>query len=227
MSERIRQQALDFERGRANGSCELEVLANACDALASRKYVQLGYDIEEGSGVSNPSALLWWHGFRHLKSSWILPEEALGHPDIKELLAYWSTRKVTCDILPYAEEGVAQIRRLARRALETEMARQHAALIASIEAADKELEKAQAASSDAAGRLAADRDREQRVREAIKRAQESFAAVLQCAQTYDETEEVRDLLAAQRHLVECRREAFNARAEAELRPVLFHATAEV
>lgn len=209
--------------GRGVDAAEIRInqLQQTCRTLEG-EISMLIYDIPSNldQECPNPSNMLWPYGFRLNKSCWVLPEKGLNAAAVQQLLAHWSHYPaVEVHVIPYAEHAKAQIRRIAGEKLREEIIRAHTSLINRLASASQRLADARAELDAAAERGeqisaeqydTAERRRESDIRSILKKAGESLAASISCAEMFDETENVQDLLAGLRAAVSSELASFNA-----------------
>ncbi len=192
---------------------------------ASKDFVLLIYDIPQAlaSECPNPSYLLWKYGARINLSCWFMPAESLERDDIKRMLTRWkryttyvddhgvTQTGVTCFVIPQDPMQRNAIRGIALLNLDEEIRRQHTSLIECLNNADLALKAAQdAEDATERSRSAAQGKRDNAQRAKLKKANDEMAAAIRCAEAFDMTMEVKDLLEGLRHAISARREAFNA-----------------
>lgn len=195
----------------------LQNVVTACD----ESYWMLQYDIPEvkNDDCPNPSALLWRYGFRSTKSVWILPERNLKAQEVVDLLALWTAHKIKVRVWKYDAEEVSKIKDAAREELEDEIRRAHTSLIESIGSADKQLKEALEIEGPMTPNSVdkAEEYRDNRVRATIRIAAEALDRAIACAQLFDQTENVNDLLEALRETVNSHKNSFNVKMYAKNR----------
>jgi hypothetical protein len=194
-------------------SQKLESLQAAAE-MASGAYVMLVYDIPTSKNhlAPNPSRMLWRHGFRLNFSCWVLPAKELENEEIAALLDNWAIAGIKHYVIEYAESQMEVVRKIAAEKIDEELRRIHGSLIACIDSADQALKAAIQSPEWQAMDADARRERENyrcaAIRSRINLAVKEFAAALACAEMYDATERLADLLAGVRAAIRSRQEAF-------------------
>jgi hypothetical protein len=191
-----------------------------------REWSKLVYDIPASLNKQcpNPSSILWHYGFRLNKSCWVLPTENLSAPAVVELLDHWATfENVEAYTLHVDQRDMKLMKKKANERLTEEIVRSHTALINRIANASDNMaraaEKIESEMTEGTDqRTEAEKNvlrlRDQAVKAAIRDAAEDLRAAIECAQTFDETENVRELLRGLRAAVDAEAKAFNADAKA-------------
>lgn len=208
-----------------------EVLAQA------GRFCLLDYDIPDvlNTDCPNPSGLLWCFGFRHSDSVWVLPERCFDSGPVRELLDHWRNfPAVEFNISPFDPECMQQMRDRAVRKLREEITRVHTALITRLDKANKKYHRVVeemnklAAEAEAAGLTNGDKAQsridsrhDNDVRRAIRESAEALDYCVKCAEQFDETERVADLLEGLRSAVESERKSFDARMQLKGRRGVF------
>jgi hypothetical protein len=191
-------------------------LQKIVEKVSNDTYVMLVYDIptSKNDDCPNPSGTLWRHGFRMNLSCWVLPSKQLDSPRIKRLLAHWQAHKIKVHIVPYAKEAIDQIRAIARENLDEEVRRVHTALITNIDSADralssaiKKMEEENTCTNDEQQREVDKRNN--KVRAQFKLAAERLDAAIQCAEVFDESENMEALIVGVREAIRSQQETFN------------------
>jgi hypothetical protein len=185
-------------------------------------FVMLIYDIPSVMDdlCPNPSPKLWRVGFRLNDSCWVLPTKNLEHGIVTDLLTLWHSaelngRKVKTYTIEYAESQNEKVREIAREKLSEEIVRIHTSLITRLDSAAKRLDAAREELRSSPLWNEADEDkleckRGNEVRAIIRQSATLLESAIECAQTFDETENVADLLNALRDAIRSERDAFNA-----------------
>lgn len=175
------------------------------------------YDIPSSKNQEcpNPSSLLWWYGFRLNKSCWVLPEKGLNSSKVQNLLSHWKQHGIEVHIIPYAEHALAQIRAIARTKLEEEIRRVHTSLITRIASASDRLQEAMTELEAQEDTTQKERDlvaskRDNEVRAILEKSAEGLKASIACAEAFDETETVSDLIKGLRQAIRSEQATFNA-----------------
>lgn len=166
--------------------------------------------------VNNPSGWFWRHGLRKSLSCWFFPNESFDHPDVAAWLA--DARQKGCQIiaLKIARDQVETIRALALKELRTFLIGLHTGLIQSIANADAKMVKAKEAlllpcedQTETKTEQQIDTLRHSAVRTMIANAAKNLDMAIQCAEKFDMTENVADLLNALRNAVRANAISFN------------------
>lgn len=187
----------------------------ACD----EEYYMLQYDIPtvKADVCPSPCNLLWRYGFRTTLSVWVLPKSSLEAQEIVDLRTLWKANDIKVRVMKYDESEVAAIKEMAREELEGEIRRAHTALIDNIAAADDRLKEAMNIMGPISPATLdkAEEYRDNQVRTHIKKAGEHLINAISCAELFDNTENVKDLLDALREAVNSQRSSFNVRMYAK------------
>lgn len=203
----------------------IDRMVNAAKKL-NEKISMLIYDIPvvKNGDCPNPSHILWHYGFRLNDSCWVLPESSLNSPRVQKLLEHWKHHNISTYIIPYAAEALAQIRAIANEKIREEIVRAHTSLITRIASADARLVEAIKALEEkekegqevtAKDREKVDAYRDNTVRSIIRTASEHLEASIHCAERFDESENVEDLIAGLRQAIQASAAAFNASMRAK------------
>lgn len=182
------------------------------------------YDIptEMNSECPNPSPWLWRYGARINLSCWILPESSLNSLRVKKELALWERNHIEVHIIYQSKESQQKIREIAADKLAKEIARAHGSLIQRIDNADQTLKQALAQAEQEQSMSASDltKKRDLAVRAIINTAAKSLSDCIACAEQFDLTGQVQDLLDALKKVTAAQAEAFNAVAKLKhIKPV--------
>lgn len=218
----------------------IQGMRKVAERIKDDTYVLLQYDIPESvktdaaptaEGVDTyPCPILWRHGFRMTKSVWVMPSKQVGMALVQNLLNGWKAfnadpartgKQVKFRILPFAEETMEEIRRMAVEAIDEYIRELHTSLIECIANADESLRKAMERldADEKAGlevtakqveRTEATRDNA--VRAILKKKGEELNLAIASAELFDATEDVADLLRALRQAIRANVGSFNERA---------------
>lgn len=191
----------------------IERAQNAVRRLADDRYWQIEYDIPETvkGKCPNPSGWLWRYAFRTSGSCWVIGQRELNKPIIQEWIERYRAEGCTVDLVKYDADQLDNVRRKARRALDTCLQEAHRSLISRIMSADERLEEARKAAQTSAELTDAERTRANTVRAIIKGAAEALANACKCAEIYDEFGDSANLIQALREATRAAALAFNAR----------------
>ena len=185
----------------------LQKVASKC----TEKLYQFGYDIT-GRKVPNPAAILHGIGLIHLlESGWIARESDLRLPEMQDLIQYWDTEGIDYDIIPQGEEARTILLTKAQQRLDKRIRQLHTSLIQRIASANDRYEEAmhqEAITPNEAEQ--ADSYRDNTIRSILKGCGEALNASISCAEKFDTTMEVQDLLDALRAAIQSEAQAFNA-----------------
>ncbi len=192
-------------------------------SASTKQYVFLQYDIpSNNSKLYNPSHVLWFHGFRMTESCWCLPEERLEQPSIRKLVALWEKEGARYDVVEFSEKAHEKIRNMAEKKLHEELVRQHTSLITRIANANDRLAQAQKDFEEAlkqdgevtsAQQTEVLKKRDTEVRSIITTAGKHLNAAISCAEVFDTSDQVHDLMVALREAIKAEAQAFNAEAK--------------
>jgi hypothetical protein len=173
--------------------------------------------------VENPASYFRGIGIHLDGSNWLMTKEALESDTVQDFLstmdeykdfiggqgespAYWDTH--------IREEEYQKFLTIAERKFMEYVRNLHTSLINCIGSADESLRTAQNspewASMTEKQRNTAEAYRNNRVRSRIKKADEELADAIKCAEAFDMTENLENLLAGLRAAIRSQRESFNA-----------------
>ncbi len=182
--------------------------------MADFRCVALSYDIPSANQVENPSGLLRRFSYRFNLSCWIMPEGRIPY----DLLAAWDTADINYRTYKLDKGETDKVKEDAKKAIDAETRRIHASLIESIgdaqaiyDAAIAEVQDLQTGDATQARLMKA---REDKVRAALKRAGEGLNAAVECAQVFDQTENVKDAIEGLRLAIASQQDAYQGRYEA-------------
>lgn len=212
------------ERTIENTEVRIARLQEVINNISADGYVMLVYDIptDKNDVCPNPSGMLWRYGFRMNLSCWVIPTRNMERARIKEELALWDANKIKWHVVPYADSAMDQIRGIAQEKLDEEVRRVHTSFIEMIATADETL-KEKYAEFDAIvkeggevttkQREKVESLRDNRVRTILRQAAERLNAAIECAEAFDTTEQLADLLRGIKTAHESYVLAFNADAK--------------
>jgi hypothetical protein len=202
----------------ANG---VEKMAASVETLKGTKFAMLVYDIptHKNDVCPNPSGLLWKHGFRMNLSCWVMPMDRLTHPDVTELLNLWTANGIVNHVVEYAESQNEKIRAIAQTKLEEEIRRLHTSLIETLGNAT-DAYNAAVAQLEAENLLTpkaediANSRRISRWKQILKESGERLNAAVACAELFDDTMNLSDLIESVRAAVDSAMRTNTARMNA-------------
>jgi hypothetical protein len=169
----------------------------------------------------DPCKVLWQFGFRMTLSCWIMPRRFLAHPTIRAMIALWSALskrvskvkdRVKVRTIRQHDEELQTIRQMAVEALDEAVREWHGRLIEGIGKADADLAaalKADGLTSKDQERIESKRDND--IRAKLRQAAADLDRAIRCAEQFDATESVSDLISAFRELTRTQTGTFNAR----------------
>lgn len=192
---------------------------------ADREYLYLQYDIPVANrNVTNPSYLLWPFGFRMTESCWCIPADKIDSPILQHLFKLWDRENIKYFVAPFGAAAQDKLLAKALDELDAEIRRQHASLIYRLESASKRYEEARTEIEAKIGRGEEVTEKElthpqtyhvNTVRSVLQGAAKNLSAAIKCAETFDLTENVKDLLDAVKLAIQSQADAFNAQARAK------------
>jgi hypothetical protein len=203
-------------RTRGHGVDEVEIrvdaLQRAVKGTESGFYMVI-YDIpvKMNKQCPNPSHIFWRYGFRLNDSCWVFTGKGLNTNCVQSELRLWQQHKIATFIIRYHDDEVAQIRAIAQIKLEEEIRRVHTSLITTIDRADQQLKDAlvEVSCVTPEARDEAQKKRDLAVRARINTATEALDAAISCAEHFDTSESVSELLRGLRMAVRSRAITFN------------------
>lgn len=216
---------------------ELRSLERAVETLTGEQAIwQLVYDIPSNSKtVPNPSGIFWRYGFRFTESVWIFTKQSLESSAVQKFLTDMREAQKTdprheTHVTPIDRGATDQMRDLAWQRLAKRLQEVHTSLIQKLANANETLEKAEKEFSERTAqkgtvswkeRQVVTAKRDNAVRAMIKKAAQDLRDAVGCAQRFDATEKVADVIEATRRAIIAETKAFNAHASASrINPVM-------
>lgn len=181
--------------------------------------VVLSYDIPDTvkDQCPNPSSWLWRYGFRFNLSVWMVPLKTINDQDsqVSQAIRHWQSHGVRVRWVRQHPDEARKIQEYAIEDLRIQLVEWHTSLIRTIEGADKklreELDKLPPESTER-DELRLHQQRDSAIRGCIKKASDNLDSALKCAEIFDMTEDVDDLVRALRFARESALQSFNADA---------------
>lgn len=197
---------------------QVELLQRIAERCAE-DVVLITYDIpdEKKDVCKNPSKQMWRYGFRTNKSCWLVLKKFVDdeHSWLSKEIRLWMENDVVVDAFRPHPDDTMQLARIAIRELEKEIRACHTSMIKTIDKADKALrEGLQALPQDCTERdvTALNQLRDSAIRAGLKKASEALDRAIICAEQFDATECVDDLIKAFKLARESAVQSFNADA---------------
>lgn len=185
----------------------IQKLKTSVDKLEGKVFYQIEYDIPDRitRWCPNPAGWLWRYAYHSGLSKWTITEDEMKKQDIVDFFSrcqVWGAKLV---VIKYDPSEIDKIREAAREGLRTLLIEAHTSLITGIDKLDRELEEFGPPTVADVSR------RDNQVRAKLKIAGERFANALSCAELYDDSMDIADLIAGLREVIAGQQEAFNAR----------------
>ena len=205
-------------RSRRYGVDDLERRINALKDAAetvSQDMWQMTYDIPSAvrDVTPEPTGFLWCYGFPMTESAWVFTGKNIEKEGMQRFLDYYREFPgVTITLVEVHYKQVQAVRDMVGNALMKLLRETHGTLIRTIDEADKRLTAAMKEAETDRAMLEADRQRDNKVRSAIRAAADDLNLAVMCAEEYDASEQTIDLLKGLRAAIASSRAAFNARA---------------
>lgn len=181
--------------------------------------VVLSYDIPDTvkDQCPNPSSWLWRYGFRFNLSVWMVPLKTINDEDsqVSQAIRHWQSHGVRVRWVRQHPDEAKKIQEYAIEDLRIQLVEWHTSLIRTIEGADtklrEELDKLPPESTER-DELRLQQQRDSAIRKCLGKASDNLDSALKCAEIFDMTEDVDDLVRALRFARESALQSFNADA---------------
>ena len=190
---------------------------------AGKVFMYLQYDIPTANkNLYNPSPVMWMFGFRMTESCWCVPQDQIDHPKLQQLFKLWDREGAKWFVAPFGDGALASLQQKAQEELDGEIRRQHASLIQRLASAHKRWEEARKEMDEKGIRgeevtekeiTGAEVKHDCEVRSILQGAAKSLNAAIKCAENFDLTEEVSELIAAVKMALQSEAQSFNAIAK--------------